>query len=126
MRRALEIVVDRLRALLDGAAQLTVLLRARRRLWIAALPLAVLCTALVGAGAYWGWRSVAAPRRVEQTEDAWRYLVVCQNCRYRERTVEHPGRKLRKQNGLLECPKCGQFKAAWYRRGSQALPPGGW
>jgi hypothetical protein len=65
------------------------------------------------------------PKFVEAT-DNWRYVLVCESCGHHARTVDHPDRGLPQHNGMYQCPQCGQFKAACYRRGSQTVPPGGW
>lgn len=59
-------------------------------------------------------------------QEPWRYLIVCQACGHRARTLSHPARSLEQQNGLLRCPACGEFAMSWYRYGGQTLPPGGW
>jgi hypothetical protein len=128
MRRALVIAADHLQAVRERAAHLLFIVRARRYAWIAALAAAI-CVAGGGAVLYGGLsagRAAPGAQTARRGGDAWRYLVVCDRCQHRERTLEHPTRTLPQQDGLLRCPACGQFAANWYRRGSQALPPGGW
>jgi len=126
MRRTLRIVVQRLRLLRDGAAQLIVLLRARGQLRIALAAVIAGCLAVGGAGACWISHASNSTPALQDTKDAWRYLLVCGKCKYRQKSIEHPIRRLPKRGGLLKCPRCGRFEATWHRRGSQAVPPGGW
>ncbi|MGD8451581.1 MAG: hypothetical protein PVJ57_07155 [Phycisphaerae bacterium] len=125
MRRFVDIAVDRLRTLQDLGAQTAVFVRTDRRLRILFILSAVVVLVLV-AGFYWTFFGGAEATPAGDADDAWRYLVVCSNCGYRERCTEHPAHHLEQRHGALKCPKCGEFKAAWYRRGGQALPPGGW
>ena len=125
MRRELEIAIDGLGTFRDRAAQMLMILRAQRRLWPAVVAVAALVVLLVTVAAVWAWCS-DGPVAAADADRAWRYLLVCNGCGHREHPVEHPARTLAQQNGLFKCPACGEFKAAWHRRGSQAVPPGGW
>ena len=129
MRRSLEIAGDSSRTIVVRTGQFILALRARRELWIVTLVATMIVVALLVTGVICIWRpsgATTATAGAVDAEQAWRYLVVCQQCGHRERTLEHPARTLDKQNGLLRCPACGRFTAAWFRRGSQSLPPGGW
>lgn len=114
-----------LRAPRERVAQWALLVRADARLRLMTAGGAVLAVVLVGAGLFWACRPAAGPGAAAP-EQQWRYLLVCEGCGYRTRMVEHPAHVLAKENGLLQCPKCGAYRAAWYRRGSLSLPPGGW
>jgi hypothetical protein len=116
-----------LRGLLERAGQLAALVRAQRRQRAAAIVAAAVLIVLLGIGsvALVRWRAGHTPGAAD-IEHAWRYLVVCEHCGHRERTIENPAREWPKKKSRLKCPACGEFKAAWYRRGSQAVPPGGW
>jgi hypothetical protein len=86
-----------------------------------------ICLALFGAGMgmtrNWGR---TRPARLVEATDNWRYVLVCEACEHRAHTMEQPARSLPQQNGMYQCPQCGEFKATCYRRGSQSVPPGGW
>jgi hypothetical protein len=88
---------------------------------------ATVLVALYGAGAtaYQAlWRpGVPAAITVQQ---AGQYLLVCEECGYRETSATHPALRLPRESRSLKCPDCGAFAATSYRRGSQVLPPGGW
>ena len=126
MRPGLQAARQRLRAALDRLVHAVVILRAQGRRWMMIAAAATLMVPLVAVGACWTWHWLDPPPPAAKAEESWRYLLVCESCGYRLRSAEHPARTLPRQNGLLRCPKCGQFKAAWFRRGSQTVPPGGW
>jgi hypothetical protein len=99
----------------------------QRGLGPAGLVSLAICVALFGAGTgiTRSWDR-PRPRQLVETTDNWRYALVCESCGHKARPVEHPSRSLAQQNGMYQCPQCGEFKAACYRRGSQTVPPGGW
>ena len=112
-------------ALLAGVVRAIVALRAERCLYAAALLATGVLVTLFGAVAYCtSGASQAAP--VVDVDQAWRYLVVCEACGHRVRVLDHPARTWPREGSMLKCPACGEFKATWYRRGSQSVPPGGW
>lgn len=53
--------------------------------------------------------------------DAWRYLVICDACGRRQHVQDLPT-----PHGVQMCDACGKGRLTSYRRGSQALIPGGW
>lgn len=60
-------------------------------------------------------------RKQPTTAAAWQYLGVCSACEYRAQLrTQPPG------GAPAKCPRCGQPRFTAYRRGSQALIPGGW
>ncbi|MCK4340519.1 MAG: hypothetical protein KAY37_02200 [Phycisphaerae bacterium] len=126
IRVGLEIAAERLRAAGEHTGQLVILLRTRGRLWPLAAAGAVLVVILLAVGLTWSWRSAGQAHGTADSEQAWRYLIVCEQCGYRQRTSEHPVHTLEQRAGRLRCPECNRFKAAWFRRGSLAMPPGGW
>lgn len=115
-------------AVIHAARNSLLFARTQRGLSAFALALAACATALVGFGvaARGVWSAAAPPPAATEPGTAWRYLIVCDACGYRARCAEHPARHYPQRRGLLRCPRCGEFRAAWYRRGSQNIPPGGW
>lgn len=127
--RSLAGAIDHLRWKLSPLWQLWLMVRARRPSWVVlglGLILGVALLGLVVSGAAEVLRGPPREYSPEEIEAQWRYLVVCQRCGYRARQVTHPRGLLAERDGLLVCPECGEAKAWWYRRGSQAIPPGGW
>lgn len=61
---------------------------------------------------------------VPRTE--WLYLLVCNECAHRARYPVHPTQEVEQRGLFLQCPDCGEFTAAAYRRGGMVMPPGGW
>jgi DNA-directed RNA polymerase subunit RPC12/RpoP len=118
-------IVGRLRATSARGAQAVRSLQAQKRLWL----LAVAGVVLVGAvaiGGYFALRSPPASRSAVQESKDWRFLFVCMKCGHRFRSAENISSTLPASKGHLRCPKCGEFEGNMYRRGSQAVPPGGW
>jgi len=126
MNRFIGVGLDTVHGLVNHARQVVSTLRAQKRLWIPGAIAVALSVLVTGAGWYWSATRASTAQGALSAEEDWRYLVVCNDCGYRTQCVEHPTRKMIQQEGLLKCPQCGRFQAAWYRRGSQAVPPGGW
>ncbi|MBN2445821.1 MAG: hypothetical protein JXO22_03805 [Phycisphaerae bacterium] len=86
--------------------------------------------ALIALVVLWTRSGTAPPTPtsvVTDSGDQWHYLVVCEACGQRLRYASHPAAtRGSPRNGQLVCPHCGAARAAWYRRGSQVVPPGGW
>ncbi len=125
MQRVLDIAGEMLRAPRERVAQWVLLVRADLRLRLIVVGGSALLLLFVAAGLLWTCQSADGPVVVDPQRH-WRYLVVCEACQHRARAVEHPARTLEMKNGLLQCPECREFQAAWYRRGTLSLPPGGW
>jgi hypothetical protein len=93
---------------------------------------AVLVSLALGVTVFGGVALIArnwpAPRpaTLVAADEQWRYLLLCESCGYRIRTLEHPGHAAQAQDGLYRCQQCGALRAACYRRGSQTVPPDGW
>ena len=126
MRREWESTVEQVRALAGRVARGAIVWgadRRNRRLLVGGGFLACL---VIGMGAVWLWPAAAATGRVGDDEADWRYLLVCRACQARTHWVSHPRRECEERKGWLRCPDCDGFEATWHRRGSQAIPPGGW
>jgi hypothetical protein len=80
---------------------------------------------LLGLVAASGWSGPEAePRDRAGGDPLPRFMLICSNCN--ERTLlMHPPCRAEHRNGAVKCPKCGEFSAAKYRRGSQCMPAGG-
>ena len=98
----------------------------RERMFVFLVPLILLAPVVIVAGTWRYEQAVRTPVIGTQAERPWRYLLVCEKCGHRERLTESPHQTRAKQAGFFECPQCGAFMASSYRRGSLALPPGGW
>ncbi len=59
-------------------------------------------------------------------EAPYRFLMICSDCGRRERLVQAPTRVFTQVGQAFECPACGEPTLIAYRRGGQAMPPGGW
>ena len=126
MRREWESTVEQVRALAGRVAGGVVVWGADRRHRRLCVGGGVLASLMILMGAIWLWPASAATGRVDDNEADWRYLLACRSCEFRAHWVTHPRREVEERDGWLRCPHCERFTATWYRRGSQAIPPGGW
>ncbi|MFH1747614.1 MAG: hypothetical protein ABIG44_11280 [Planctomycetota bacterium] len=110
---------------LERFEEFALLVRADRRTQLMVVGGAGVVLMLIAVLVFLACRPGESRTQIDQ-EEAWRYLLVCEDCGYRAHFSEHPTRTLKKKDGLLCCPECGLFKVSWYRRGSLTLPPGGW
>ncbi len=90
-----------------------------------AAAIGVVCIGLVAV--VWQAAHERPPTQVVTAPEApWRYLAVCGACQQRQRLAEYPGPDWRQERGVFACSACGAFQVTVYRRGTQAVPPGGW
>lgn len=89
--------------------------------------LVTLAVLLLIAGGYWTYALMSKPKVVLNADvPEQEYLLVCDGCKARTTlTLSQLKATPRDPSGLYECPKCKKPKAAFYRPGGTALPPGG-
>lgn len=84
--------------------------------------LAVVAVAAVG---FWSWKLLSKDKAEKNANAAEReYTYACSECKATG-TMKYSQTKTVPQNdeGQYQCPKCGKFKARFYRPGSSVLSP---
>jgi len=89
--------------------------------------LITLIVLVVIVGGYWVYTfATKESLPVDANAGERTFPIVCSACKARtEITFAEYKAIERDENDNLKCPKCGKFKAAYYRQGGSVLPPGG-